>query len=213
MIHRLPSVYPITDTGLSGLSHAEQVTQLSAGGATFIQLREKNLSPADFYKEARVAVEIARRRQVRIIINDRVDVAAALGTDGVHLGQDDLPPEAARRLLGNAAIIGFSTHNVDQARKAAALPIDYLAIGPIFRTETKHATEPPVGLEGIRTVRSTVGNLQIVAIGGITSENAKEVLAAGADSVAVISALLSDSPGISNRTRTLIERLMPLQTS
>lgn len=208
MIHRLPSVYPITDTGLSGLSHAEQVTRLSAGGATLIQLREKNLSPADFYNEARVALEIARQRQVRIIINDRVDVAIALGADGVHLGQDDLPPEAARRLLGDAAIIGFSTHKVDQARRAAELPIDYLAIGPVFTTETKQDTEPAVGLEGIRSVRSAVANLQIVAIGGITSENAKEALAAGADSVAVISALLSDGEAITNRTRILIERLI-----
>jgi thiamine-phosphate pyrophosphorylase len=207
MIPAFPRVYPITDTGLSGLSHAEQVKRLSAGGATLAQLRDKSLSPSDFYHQSREALEIAREYRLRIIINDRVDVAAALGADGVHLGQDDLPPEAARKLLGTSAIIGFSTHNVEQARKAVGLPIDYLAIGPIFKTGTKLDTEPIVGLEGIREVRPIVGELPIVAIGGITLENARAVLEAGADSVAVISALLSHPNTISERTRRLIDRL------
>lgn len=203
----LPRVYPITDTGLSGLSHREQVKLLSAGGATFVQLRDKNHSPAAFYDEARAAFAIARKRQVRIIINDRVDIAAAVGAHGVHLGQDDLPPEAARKLLGDEAIIGFSTHNVEQACMAADLPINYVAIGPIFKTQTKPDTEPTVGLEGVRAVRAAVGDLTIVAIGGITFENAPEVLAAGADSVAVISVLLADSQFITARTQRLIARL------
>jgi len=212
MIHTLPRVYPITDIGLSGLSHAEQLQRLGAGGATLVQLRDMHLSPADFYDEARVALEIARPRRIRIIINDRVDVAVALGAEGVHLGQDDLPPEVARKLLGEAAIIGFSTHNLDQVRKAIDLPIDYLAVGPIFQTGTKPDTEPTVGLDGIRAIRRVVGDLPIVGIGGITSENAPDVLAAGADSVAVISALLAYPNEITDRTKWLIARLNPAPT-
>jgi thiamine-phosphate pyrophosphorylase len=203
----LPRVYPITDTTLSGLSHAEQLKRLIEGGATFVQLRDKNSSPADFYTQARAALEIGRQNGIRIIINDRVDIAAALGADGVHLGQDDLPPEAARKSLGDNAIIGFSTHNVDQARKAVGLPIDYLAIGPIFDTGTKSDTEPIVGLDGIREIRPILGKLPLVAIGGITAENAHEVLAAGADSVAVISAILCAPNEISPQTQRLIDML------
>ena len=200
----LPVIYPITDIKLSGLSHAEQVKRLILGGARFVQLRDKHLSPAEFYDQARAALEVARQHGTRIVINDRVDLAAALGTDGVHLGQDDLPPSAARKLLGEAAIIGFSTHNIEQARKAIGLPIDYLAIGPIFETRTKHDTEPVVGVEGILRIREIAGELPIVAIGGITAENARKVLEAGASSLALISDLISDSEAISQRTRNLI---------
>lgn len=207
MIHQLPTVYPITDTGISGISHAEQVRRLSVGGATFVQLRDKNLSPSEFYLEAQAALAIARQHRLRIIINDRVDVAAAVDADGVHLGQDDLPPIAARKLLGEKAIIGFSTHNIEQAREAITLPINYLAIGPIFETRTKNDTEPVVGLQVIRKIREIADDLPIVAIGGISAENAHEVRNAGADSVAVVSALLVDPLAIPERTRALIERL------
>ena len=202
-----PRVYPITDFRLSGLSHAQQVERLIEGGATLVQLREKELSPSEFFYQAKSALALARKKGTRIIINDRADVAAALGADGVHLGQDDLPPEAARQLLGPAAIIGFSTHNLEQARKAATLPIDYLAIGPIFKTGTKTKPDPVVGLEGIRTVRAAVDRLTLVAIGGITFETAREVLAAGADSVAIISALVSDPDEITRRTSNLVSHL------
>ncbi len=129
-----------------------------------------------------------------MIINDRVDIALALGAPGVHLGQDDLPPEAARKLLGDEAIIGYSTHNVAQAIAAANLPIDYIAIGPIFETGTKKNPDPVVGLDGLRAVRDAIGDRALVAIGGITVENAPSVIEAGANSVAVISALLSGDP-------------------
>ena len=207
MILQLPRIYPITDIGLSGLSHAEQVERLAAGGATFIQMREKNLPPAQFYAEAMKAVELARQLSVRIIINDRADVALATKADGVHLGQDDLPPEAARRILGNDAIIGYSTHNLDQAERALSLPIDYLAIGPIFATTSKTDTEPVVGLDGLRSVVRTANSLPIVAIGGITFENVHAVREAGATSVAVISALLTEKDSITQRTRQLVEHL------
>lgn len=200
----LPKLYPITDVRLAGLSHAEQVERLIAGGATLIQLREKHASPREFYMDAEAALRIAHSRGVRLIINDRVDLAMALKADGVHLGQDDLPPEAARELLGARAIIGYSTHNISQAVDAIRLPIDYLAIGPVFATSSKENSDPIVGLDGLRRVRMAVGSLPLVAIGGITRTRAGEVLAAGADSVACISALLASGEGIEVSVREFL---------
>lgn len=178
--------YPITDRSLSGLSHADQVAALASRGMTIVQLREKDLSPVEFYREAEQAITVARHHGVKIIINDRVDIALALKADGVHLGQDDLPVEAARRLLGNDVIIGLSTHNLAQAQQAARLPIDYLAIGPIFPTSTKESSNPPVGLVGLAEVRQAVSGMPLIAIGGVTVTNRDQVIAAGADSVAMI---------------------------
>ena len=197
---KLPRVYPLTDVQLSGLSHAEQARLLSLGGASLIQLREKRMTPLEFYHHAKAAV--AEHPEVRLIINDRVDIALAAGAAGVHLGQDDMPPEAARKLLGPRAIIGYSTHNIDQAIRAVRLPIDYLAIGPIFSTTTKADTAPVLGLEGLRAIRQAIGQFPLVAIGGITHANARDVIAAGADSVAVISALLSQ-PDTTTATQNL----------
>ena len=203
----LPRVYALTDVGLSGLSHAEQVELLSAGGATLVQLREKGMPAREFYEQAKAAVDVAVQRGVQLIINDRVDVALAVGAHGVHLGQDDMPPEAVRKLLGPNAVIGYSSHNIEQAIAATKLPIDYLAIGPIFATTTKSDTAPVLGLEGLRAVRQAIGSIPLVAIGGITSANAAGVIAAGADSVAMISALLSNSHRISEATRSLLQDL------
>jgi thiamine-phosphate pyrophosphorylase len=146
---------------------------------------------------------------VKLIVNDRADIALALGADGVHLGQDDMPPEAARALLGGGAVVGFSTHGVEQAIAAARLPVDYIAVGPIFATASKENPDPVVGLEGLRRVREAVGRVQVVAIGGVTHENGPSVLAAGADSVAVISALLNpeDPSEITRLTRDFIALL------
>ena len=197
-------VYPITDTQISGISNADQVSLLADGGATFVQLREKSLPALDFYNEAKAALTVARQRGVTLIINDRIDVALAIGAPGVHLGQDDLPPDAARKLLGGGAIIGYSTHSVSQAIAAATLPVDYVAIGPIFQTSSKANPDPVVGLEGLRAVRKAIGDMNLVAIGGITHENAASVIDAGADTVAVISSLLSGgSTAISDRYRIL----------
>ncbi|MFN2516167.1 MAG: thiamine phosphate synthase [Pyrinomonadaceae bacterium] len=196
-------LYPVTDREVSRLSHAEQVSELTQNGVSLVQLREKILSPREFYKEAEAALQIARERRVKIIINDRVDIALALSADGVHLGQEDLPPKAARRLLGSDAIIGFSTHNPEQARLAAKLPIDYIAIGSIFTTRTKRTPYPPLGLEGLRLIRQAIGKIPLIAIGGITTKNSHDVLDAGADAVAVISDLWA-SPG---QLSTQISRL------
>ena len=199
---QLPRVYPITDVQLSGLSHADQVRLLSLGGATLIQLREKRMPALEFYEQA----EAAQQPGVQLIINDRVDIALAIGASGVHLGQDDMPPEAARKLLGPRAIIGYSTHNVDQAISSIKLPIDYVAIGPIFGTTTKSDTAPVVGLEGLRAVRRAIGEFPLIAIGGITHANARDVIDAAADSVAVISALVS-AANLTTATQTLLESL------
>jgi thiamine-phosphate pyrophosphorylase len=188
----LPKIYPITDTQLSGLSHAEQVARLIEGGASLIQLRDKFSAPREFYREAAAALRIARAHGARLIINDRVDIALALKADGVHLGQADIPVAAARRLLGNKVIIGFSTHNTEQAKLATALPVDYIAFGPIFPTLTKENPEAVTGLTGLAEVAATKGSVPLAAIGGITMDNAREVLKAGADTVAVISELVSD---------------------
>jgi thiamine-phosphate pyrophosphorylase len=200
-------IYPLTDVKMSGLSHAEQVKRLSLGGASLVQLREKHMTSRQFFREAEEALIAARRQGVQIIINDRVDFALALKADGVHLGQDDLPADAARRVLGDKAIIGVSTHSVQQAINAARLPVDYVAIGPIFETSSKINPASVVGLEGLRKVREAIGQIDLVAIGGITPENAGQVLEGGADAVALISALLAAPNAIAERTRNLVSRL------
>ena len=205
MFH-LPKVYPITDIGLSGLSHAEQVDRLITGGATLIQLRDKHAAPRDFYLQAEAALHIARHHNVRLIINDRVDIALALGADGVHLGQTDMPVEAARRLLGERVIVGISTHNLEQAKRAASQPVDYIAFGPIFKTSTKDNPDPIAGLEALRAVRTIIGALPVVAIGGITQVNAEKAWRAGADAVSSIAALVSDPSRIPANMRQMLAK-------
>jgi thiamine-phosphate diphosphorylase len=210
MLFELPKLYPITDRHLSGLSHAEQVARLCEGGARLVQLREKRLTPREFYCEALEALRVARTFGARLVVNDRADIALAVGADGIHLGQDDMPPEAARALLGEAAVVGFSTHSVEQASGAAGLPVNYVAIGPVFATSSKEKPDPVVGLEGVRRVRAATGTLPLVAIGGISPETARAVLRAGADSVAVIGALvanLTDPAEITRRTRAFLAAL------
>ena len=195
----------MTDVGLTGLTHAEQVRRLAHGGASLIQLRDKTSSGREFFESARAALIEARECRVKLIINDRADIAAAVGADGVHLGQNDLPAAAARELLGPRAIIGLSTHNLSQAMAATRLPIDYLALGPIFMTSSKDDTEPELGLEGLKDVRNVVVDFPLVAIGGITPERALDVLNAGASSIAVLSAVLTKPDEISLQTSRLFQ--------
>ena len=203
----LPKIYPITDTKLSGLSHAEQLARLIEGGATLIQLRDKHAAPRDFYREAAAALQVARDHHARLIINDRVDVALALKADGVHLGQTDIPVAAARHLLGQEAIIGLSTHNLRQATLATAERVDYLAFGPIFQTSSKQNPDPIAGLIALRKVSAIKGSLPLVAIGGITLSRALEVLNAGADALAVIAELVSDPTNIAENMSKMLTRL------
>ncbi len=199
-------LYAITDQRVSGLDHVQQVERLIAGGAQLIQLREKQLPAREFYEVAVRAVALAHSCSARIIINDRVDIALAAKADGVHLGQTDLTPIAARQLLGAHAIIGFSTHNPQQVEAAANLPIDYLAIGPIFPTSTKQNPDPVVGIDCLRQIRQLVPTIPLVAIGGITLSNAADVLAAGADAVALIRGLLDNDSEVTSRTAKFLAR-------
>lgn len=207
MKFQLPKIYPITDERVSGIPAYEQFEGLIAGGASLIQLRDKHSSSRELYESATNCLSIARAAGARIIINDRVDIALALKADGVHLGQDDLPCEQARSILGQHAIIGFSTHSPEQAKAALALPVDYIAIGPIFSTSTKENPDAVVGLEGLSRVKSIIGRFPLVAIGGITSSNVRSILEGGADSAAMISGLVADNDSISQNLMAISEQL------
>jgi thiamine-phosphate pyrophosphorylase len=199
----LPRIYPITDRKLSGLNHREQVERLIDGGATLIQLREKHLPPIQFIREAEAAWRVADQNRVTLIINDRVDIAMAIGASGVHLGQSDLPVEAARSLM-KESIIGFSTHTIQQLSAAVKLPIDYLAFGPVFAPAAKSDHEPIVGLDELRSAKKLSKDLPLVAIGGVTSANLEAVLDAGADSVALISAVIANPSRIAQNMRQML---------
>ena len=204
MTFTLPKIYPITDVGLSGISHAEQVRRLVRGGARLIQLREKDRGTARWIDDARDALAAARDGGAKLIINDRVDVAMVLGADGVHLGQDDLPPADARKLLGPDKIIGFSTHSLEQALAAIEMPVDYIGVGPIFSTTTKAAPDPVVGTELLSAIRNAAAGVKIVAIGGIRADSLLSVLNAGADSAAMVGAIIGETALIEERMDAMI---------
>lgn len=199
----LPKIYPLTDTGLSGLSHGEQVAALIEGGARFIQIREKKAPSDEFYDSVVEAVRIARESGALIIVNDRVDIAIAAGAHGVHLGQTDLPPAEARKLLGGDAVIGYSTHTIEQARAALRMPVDYIAFGPVWPTRTKEDPDPVVGVGLLGEVKRIVGEIPLVAIGGINESNIAVTLAGGADCAAIVSDLYSHTESVGDRYRKL----------
>jgi len=202
----LLKIYPITDRKLSGLSHADQVRQFALGGATLVQLRDKSASSGDLYESALEAVNAANEHGIKLLINDRVDIALMAGAHGVHLGQTDLPAREARKLLGTEAIIGLSTHTIEQARIAVSEGIaDYLAFGPIFKTDTKLDHDPLVGTEGLKAIRVVVGDIPLVAIGGIKRANLASVLASGADSVAMISEFYKRQSSLSESFSDLLK--------
>ena len=197
-----PKLYAITDVSIAGLSHLEQLKRLIEGGATLIQLREKTAAPGEWFDDALASAEYARKHGVMLIVNDRLDIVMAVGANGVHLGQDDMPVGAARELLGRDAVIGLSTHTLEQAEAATRLPIDYIAFGPIFPTTTKSDPDEVVGLGLLSEAHRIAPDLPIVAIGGITLDNFQTVLDAGATSVAIISDLLSDAEAVTHKVRT-----------
>jgi thiamine-phosphate pyrophosphorylase len=162
--------------------------ELAAGGVTLLQYRNKTGSARQILEDAR---ELRRRlgKSVRLIMNDRADLCVAAGYDGLHVGQEDLSPEGARRVIGPELWLGVSTHNPEQLKEAEATGADYIAIGPVFVTSSKEHPDPVIGLEGVRQARQLTRK-PLVAIGGITRANALEVIQAGADSVAVISDLV-----------------------
>jgi thiamine-phosphate pyrophosphorylase len=186
--------YPILDSGLlarAGVDTLDLARALVSAGARLVQYRHKAPYTRAAYEQAAAIGRIVQQAGGRYIINDRADIALMLSADGVHLGQDDLPPGAARRIAGDRLIIGFSTHNEEQLRRGDHEPVDYLAIGPIFGTSSKENPDPVVGLEELRRLRAVTVK-PLVAIGGITRERAAGVLEAGADSLAVLSDLVGE---------------------
>lgn len=159
------------------------------GGVNIVQLREKHLDSKPFYKRALAAKKICERYDVKLIINDRIDIALAINADGVHIGQNDLPVSVVRKLLGKNKIIGWSVSNKTQAIKANTLDIDYIGLSPIFSTTTKTTNlDSPLGIEGLKQLK-TITNKPIICIGGINAENTKETFKNGADGIAVVSAI------------------------
>ena len=184
-------VYLVTDRELC-LSRPLDDVVLAAvrGGAGVVQLREKHTSSREFLELARALVSRIQPLGIPLIINDRADIALASGAAGLHVGQSDLPPEDARRLMGPDAIVGLSVETREELLNAAALDIDYAGISPVFATPTKTDTHTPWGLDGLRWAREH-SPLTLVAIGGIHAHNAREVIEAGAHSLAVVSEICS----------------------
>lgn len=183
----LPRFYPILDTDTAARRGIDVVTaagQILDAGAQILQLRHKGFFSREVFETLERVAARCKKAGVTFVVNDRPDLARLVNA-AVHLGQDDLPPTAVRRMVGSETLIGFSTHNEPQLRAAGEEPADYLALGPIFATVSKQNPDPQVGLEGLRRLRPLTAR-PLVAIGGITRENARDVLAAGADSVAVI---------------------------
>ena len=193
-IKHIPGLYAIIDTqALKGRSHIEVASQIIHGGARTIQLRDKLLSKPELLSVAQQLKELCAEHNVLFIVNDHLDIALAADADGLHLGQNDLPIKIAHKLLPIDKILGCSTTNVEQAVTAEADGADYIAVGSIYPTISKE-TAKVIGLDGLRQIRQAV-TLPLVAIGGISKDNAAEVIAAGASSVAVISAILqAESP-------------------
>jgi thiamine-phosphate pyrophosphorylase len=178
------------------------------GGARLLQLRAKSLSGDAFLATASAVVQLARRHQARVIVNDRADIARLADADGVHVGQDDLQPAQVRALIGGDAIVGLSTHTIAQLKRAILEPVSYVAIGPVYPTSTKVTGYDAIGLATVLDAarRARAAGVPLVAIGGITLDNAAPVLASGAASVAVIGDLLSTGDPEA-RVRAFVERL------
>ncbi len=190
-----PSVAPERELGLV-------MREAAGAGVRLFQYRDKAAPMKQAYERARLLRAVARELRVTFLVNDRCDLALAVDADGVHLGQDDLPVADARRVLGPSKLIGLSTHNAAQVAVGAKTDVDYLGFGPVFATASKANPDPVVGVEGVRAVRSLTG-LPMFAIGGITPARYAEVLRAGADGAAVISAILS-APEIAKAVKAFL---------
>lgn len=193
-----------------GRGHLDVARAAVAGGATAVQLRDKGLPARELTELARAMGDICRPAGVLFLVNDRVDVAVAAGADGAHIGQEDLPVAAARALLGPSAVLGVSVANPEEARLAEAGGASYLGVGSVYATASKADAGAPIGLSGLAAVRRGTG-LPIVAIGGLTADNACPVLGAGADGVAVISWVTeaADMEAAVRALRAAVERCLP----
>jgi thiamine-phosphate pyrophosphorylase len=205
---KLPRLYPILDTGLlaqRGIAAAQAAEAILDAGAGILQFRHKGHWTREVFAEAEAVAKLCRDASAQFVVNDRADLARMMNA-ALHLGQDDLPPSAARRVMGSDSLIGFSTHNEEQLCAAREEPVNYLALGPIFGTSSKENPDPVVGIDELRRLRGfTV--LSLVAIGGITRANALDVLAAGADSVAIIGDLIPQDGSIHSRVREWVSVL------
>lgn len=183
-------LYVITGNAfLQGRRLEDVILQAIQGGADCIQLREKELSSRELLETGRLLRRITAENNIRFIVNDRLDIALAVDADGVHLGQDDLPIDVARRLLGPEKIIGISTHDAQEAIAAEKAGADYIGVGPIKATQSKSDAAPAIGLEGVQEIRRHV-SLPIVAIGGIKQDDVAGIIRSGANGIAVISAII-----------------------
>jgi thiamine-phosphate pyrophosphorylase len=198
----LPRFYPILDPEIAarhGVDPVAAAEQILEGGAMILQFRYKGFFSCEVFAQLERVAELCRGARVLFVVNDRADLAAIAGA-ALHLGQDDLTPSAARKVVGADTLIGFSTHNERQLRAAAAEPANYLALGPIFGTSSKVNPDPVVGLDELRRLRPLTDR-PLVAIGGITRSNVQAVLAAGADSAAIIGDLFADDGNVRARTQ------------
>jgi thiamine-phosphate pyrophosphorylase len=198
-VREFPKLYAIADTptlARLGLDLHATVEAFLEGGVKLLQIRHKGHYSRSLYEQCQQIASTCRQAGARLVIDDRADIAMLLDC-GLHVGQTDLPPEKARALIGDARLLGFSTHNAQQLAHGDQMPVDYLAIGPVFPTGSKQRPDPVIGLEELPTLRRLTSK-PLVAIGGITLENAPSVIAAGIDSVAVISGLLPE--GATSRT-------------
>ncbi len=208
---RLPRLYPIVDVESlqrRGVALDGFVRGLLNGGAEILQLRDKRSAPQQVLQHAAVIKEALAGSECLAVMNDRADLALLAGWRAVHVGHRDMPPDAVRRVFGarGDVIVGVSTHTEEQVIAAHASSADYIAVGPVFATGTKTDAEPVIGLEGVRRARALTTK-PIVAIGGITRETAADVIQAGADSVAVIGALMTDGVSIDSVVRDFLQRL------
>ena len=204
--HSLSGLYVILDPSVCPARPlVEVLTTAAEAGASLFQYRNKTASMKDAYVEALALRQAAAKAGVLFIVNDRCDLALAVDADGVHLGQGDLPLDLARKVMGPDKLIGISTHNPDQVREATAGKPDYLGFGPIFKPGSKQDHDPVVGLEGLRAMRSLT-SLPVFAIGGIQIDQAGEVMRAGANGVAIISAILK-APDISLAVKAFLAKM------
>ncbi|HKK31990.1 MAG TPA: thiamine phosphate synthase [Desulfomicrobiaceae bacterium] len=210
-----PALHLVTDRGLSlGRDILEIVEAAVAGGVTMVQLREKNCSTREFVELGRAVAGLLRPMDVPLLINDRVDVALAVGADGVHVGQSDMAPVTTRELMGPEAIVGLSVESIEDALEAEEFDVDYLGLSPVFSTATKTDVSDRLGLEGVRAIRK-ISRHPLVGIGGISAGNAKDVLKAGAHGIAVVSAICSadDPQEATRRLREEIEGITSIYTN
>ena len=184
-------LYLVTDDDLTlGRPLEDVISQAVEGGVTMVQLREKNMTTRQFIEWALRGKANLKKKQIPLIINDRVDVALAVGADGVHLGQSDMPYHYARKILPKEALIGLSVETMEQAREAELLDVDYLGVSPVFSTPTKTDVNTEWGLEGLKKLRE-MSRHKLVAIGSIKAHNAAAIIQAGADGIAVVSGICS----------------------